>query len=340
MKCSGKIKNINHIVVSDPTYENDTKCRYEISNLNEKDWLVELDVYGVEENIGDYTINGIEFYLLLQKEKGICEIDGDNIKYLSNIKTEKIDIGMDTACIALGINEKAKEIINSQSEWQPKCAIRTGTDGKFGEVFEGKKGNELSFVLITGYIGENTDYGVDELFNYLVNKFEITDLIKEETIFVDKDRELIKGDKVEISFCHITNDIGGSTMIKTKDYVDEIDGMNLTVHQPDGTIEKTTIHTDYSCVDLPIEVEVISGYYDYETGYRYKGKISNERLLEEFRKIGTTGYTPEHYKKYENKKLYEDTKKAAEEYDPSIVYFSEFDVIKKLNKEASLEAGI
>ena len=39
------------------------------------------------------------------------------------------------------------------------------------------------------------------------------------------------------------------------------------------------------------------------------------------------------FQKYENKSLYEDAKKAAENYNPSIVYFSEFDVLKRLEKE-------
>lgn len=319
MKCSGKIKNINHIVISDPTYEKDVWCRYELDNLKEKNWHVDLDVYEVEDKYDDYTINGIEFNMVLQKVKGLCRVDDDKIKYLNGLDIKDYEIGMDTACVALGINNNAKQIIDSQTEWQPDCAIRTGTDGMFGSVTEGRKKDELAFLVITGYLSSDMDYDVDTLFDYLVDKFEITDLVKEETIVVDKDRELKKGDKVEISFCSITNDVGGSTMIKTKDYVDEVDGTELTIHQADGTIEKSTLHTNYPLVDSPIEVEVISGFYDYETGFRYEGKIINEDLIQEFKKIGTTGNTPN------------------ENYDPSIVYFSEFDVIKKLENDSSLE---
>ena len=337
MKCSGKIKNINHIVVSDPTYEKDDGCRYELDNLKEKNWYVDLDVYEVEDKYEDYIIKGIEFNMVLQKVKGICRVDDDKIKYLNGLNIKNYEIGMDSACVALGINNKAKQIINSQAEWQPDCAIRTGTDGMFGSITEGRKKDELAFLVITGYLSSDMDYDVDSLFDYLVDKFEITDFVKEETIVIDKDRELKKGDKVEISFCSITNDVGGSTMIKTKDYVDEVDGKELIIHQPDGTIEKNTLHTNYPCVDSPIEVEVISGFYDYETGFRYKGKVINDDLIDEFKKLGTTGYTPDDYKKYEIKSLYEDAKKAAENYDPSIVYFSEFDVLKKLEKEMAGE---
>lgn len=337
MKYSGKIKNLNHIVISDPTYEKDVWCRYEIDNLKEKNWHVDLDIYEVEEKIGDYNITGIEFCMVLQKIKGLCKVEDDKIKYLSGLETKDYEIGMDTACVALGINDKAKRIINSQAEWQPSCSIRTGTDGMFGSVTEGKKNNDLVFLVITGYLSSDMDYDIDDLTNYLIDKFEITDLVKE--IIIDKDRELKKGDKVEISFCHITNDVGGSTMIKTKDYVDEIDGMKLTIHEADGTVDESVIHTNYPCVDLPIEVEIISGAYDYETGFNYKGKIINEKLIDEFRKIGTTGRKLEDYKEFENKPIYDDVKQASENYDPSIVYFSEFDVIKKLEKDSNLEVG-
>ena len=179
MKYNGKIKNINHIVVSDPSYKKDVWCRYEKEGIDEKNWLVNLKIEEIEEEIDDFKVSGVEFYMLLQKEKGICEITDDNIRYLSNIKTTKTDIGMDSACIALGINEKAKEIINSQSKWQPKCAIRTGTDGMFGEVMEGKMEEDLSFILITGYLSEDTGYDVESFFDYLITQFEIIDLVKE-----------------------------------------------------------------------------------------------------------------------------------------------------------------
>lgn len=318
MHYNGKIKELNHIVVSDPTYKKDVWCRYEVDNLKEKNWDVELDINEVEYKIDGYTINGIKFNLMLQKENGLCKVEDDKIKYLKGIKIKKYDIAMDTACVALGINKNAKEIIDSQSEWQPKCSIRTGSDGIFGSVTEGKKNNDLVFLVISGYFSDYMDYDIDDLSNYLIEKFEIKDLVKK--IVIEKDRELKKGEKVEISFCHIKNDVGGSTMIKSKDYVDEIDGMKLTIHEVDGTINESVIHTNYPCVDLPIEVEVISSSYDYETGFNYKGKIINEELKEEFKKIGTTG-------------------KKSKNYDASIVYFSEFDVVKKLEKDFSIEAG-
>ncbi len=184
MRYKGLIKDLNHIVISDPSYKDGIWCRYEKDNLNEKDWNVDLQIYSVKTKFEDYDIRGTEFYLLLQKDKRDCKIDEEgSIRYLSNIEIKDYTIGMDTACIALGINEDAKEIIDSREEWQPDCAIRTGTDGTFGEVTEGIKDGRLCFLLVTGYIEEDF-CDEKEMLKYLVNHFEIENL----TEFIDKNK--------------------------------------------------------------------------------------------------------------------------------------------------------
>lgn len=185
MKFKGKIKNLNHIVLSDPSYEKGVWCRYEKDNLNEKDWLVNLDIHTVKEH--DDEVEGTEFFLLLKKYKNDCELDDKGtLNYLTNIELKNYIIGVDTACVAFGINDYAKEIINSMDEWQPFCAIRTGADGKFGEVIEGVENNELRFLFITGYFDEEM-CNEKELFEYLKNQFEIIDLIRE-GIILDEDK--------------------------------------------------------------------------------------------------------------------------------------------------------
>ena len=184
MRYKGLIKDLNHIVISDPSYKDGIWCRYEKDNLNEKDWNVDLQIYSVKTKFEDYDIRGTEFYLLLQKDNRDCKIDEEgSIRYLSNIEIKDYTIGMDTACIALGINEDAKEIIDSREEWQPACAIRTGTDGTFGEVTEGIKDGRLCFLLVTGYIEEDF-CDEKEMLKYLVNHFEIENL----TEFIDKNK--------------------------------------------------------------------------------------------------------------------------------------------------------
>ena len=71
------------------------------------------------------------------------------------------------------------------------------------------------------------------------------------------------------------------------------------------------------------------------------GGISNVTVVsKDFDTFGTTGFKPEDYKKYKNKELYEDAKKASENYNPEIVYFSEFDVVKVLEKVENKNDGI
>lgn len=340
MKFKGKIKNINHIVVSDPSYKKDVWCRYEKEKLNEKDWIVDLDIWPVEDKIENYYIKGTEFSLLLKKNAEDCSLDDEGtLSYMGDIKLNDYKIAMDTACIALGINNKAKEIIDSKDEWQPYCAIKTGGDGYFGEVSEGIKDGNLQFILIAGYFEEDA-INQNNLFEYLKNQFEITDLVKEDVTLHGDNRVLGKGNIVEVYSCSVINDVGGTTMIRNSNFKSEVDGMNLTIENPDGTIEHTTLESSDKLTNFPIEIEVINSWYDYETGYRYKGKITDKKLQKEFEKFGTTGFKPDDYKKYENKTLYEDALKASQNYDPSIVYFSEFDVIKVLERTPESERGI
>ncbi len=308
LRYKGKIKNLNHIVVSDPYYKKGTWCRYEIDDLKEKDWLVDLAIYPVEDKIGKYYVKGLEFMLLLKQNEEDCSIEKEgSISYLSDINIKDYKIGMDTACIALGINNKAKEIIESRGEWQPSCAIRTGGDGIFGDVSEGKKNGKLSFLLITGYFDEEF-INQNQLFDYLKEKFEIADLIKEDVTLHDDNRVLNKGDKVEVSTCFILNDIKGIKEIRNSSYKNKVEGTHLEIINPDGSKEETILKANDKLVNNPIEVEVIDNFYDYETGYHYKGKIINKDLIQELNKLGNS------------ESIFN-------------VNFSEFDVVKILEKD-------
>ena len=337
MEFKGKIKDLNHIVISDPTYNEDVWCRYEKNNLKEKDWLVNLDIYPVETKIDKFYVKSIDFTLLIQKNEKDCSLDDNGkLKYLKNIKLEKYTIGIDSACVALGINENAKEIINSQEEWQPPCAIKTGADGDFGTVFEGTKNGKLCFLLVTGSIEEEF-INENELFDYLTNQFKIKELVKEDLTLHGNDRVLNKGDKVEVSDCLITNDVGGTTTIRNSKFKDEVEGMDVTMENFDGTTEHFILNSSDKLTNKPIVIEVLDSFYDYETGYHYKGKINDDKLVEEFRKFGTTGFKPGDYDRYKNKSMYEDALKANKKFNPSIVSFSEFDVIKVIEKSADNE---
>ena len=184
MKYNGRIDNLNRIVVSDPSYKKEIWCRYEIDNLNEKDWIVNLDINHKIEKIKDFDVGYIEFSILIKKDNDVCNLTKEGISYLNDINLKEYQIGMDTACRALGINDKAKKIIQSHDEWQPSCSIRTGTDGYFGEVKEGKdSNNNLCFLFISGCIDDDMNYEIDYIKDYLVNQFEIKDFQKETNEF-------------------------------------------------------------------------------------------------------------------------------------------------------------
>ena len=113
-------------------------------------------------------------------------------------------------------------------------------------------------------------------------KIKKVDNDKKEYSELESDSHILKnGDKVEVSSCSINNDVGGTTIIRNSRFKDEVDGMNLTIEYPDGKIEHTIIQSTDKLVQLLIEVEVLDKYYDYETGYRYKGKMINKELIKE-----------------------------------------------------------
>lgn len=205
MKFKGKIKELNDIIISDPSYGSNVPCRYENKNMDMKDVFVEMQ-FGTTDFEEDDDKH-IHFFIIIKTDENECNLtDEREIKVLKNTKLKQYDIGVDTACFAMGINDYAKEI-------------------------------------------EDTD----------------------------------------------------------------------------------------SLVNIPIQAEIIKTYHSGKNWYRYIGKITDERLIKKFNKIGITGNDPEDYKKYPNKSLYESALKAREKYDPTIIHFSEFDIVKLLEKNSDKE---
>ena len=111
LRYKGKIRELNHIIISDPSYDESVTCRYENNNLKEKDWYVDIDIKPTVDEIEDLTIKGTEFFLFLSKDRRLSELrENGAIRYLSGIELKETEIGMDTACVAIGINEKADEM--------------------------------------------------------------------------------------------------------------------------------------------------------------------------------------------------------------------------------------
>lgn len=180
MKFGGKIKELNQIIISDPSYGEDVTCRYERKNINQKDMNVSIEIHDYSEKIDGIQINGVEFYILIHnpKEPGMLKEDGSFSHYTSDKITE-IDIGIDTSCIAFGINDFADNIRKVQNEWHPPCALDTLSDGLFGEVKEGMDGEKINFIFISGFLDEDTEYSIDDVLDYITTYLEVKDLYKE-----------------------------------------------------------------------------------------------------------------------------------------------------------------
>lgn len=209
MRYKGKIEDLNHIIISDPSYDETVTCRYEKNNLREKNWLVDIDIKPTVDEIEGMKFKGIEFYLFLYKDKRLSELkENGTIRYLNSIKMNEIEIDMDTACVSLGINEKAEEIIELRDEWQPECSLNTLTDGIFGNVKEGKMLEHPVFIWLSGYLSEDTGYSIEEIVDYLTEQLNIKELKKEITNPIIEKQEVIqeKADKLALTFKEITKD--------------------------------------------------------------------------------------------------------------------------------------
>lgn len=210
MRYKGKIKELNHIIISDPSYDENVTCRYEKDNLKEKNWNVDIDIHPTVDKIEDFTIKGTEFFLLLSKDKRLSELrENGTIRYLSGLEIKETEIGMDTACVALGINEKADEIIELRDDWQPECSLNTLTDGIFGTVKEGKlNDNHTVFIWLSGYLDEDTGYSIEEIVDYLQYQLNIVDLEKdkEKPIIIKQQNLLEKMTEIELKFKEITKE--------------------------------------------------------------------------------------------------------------------------------------
>lgn len=190
----GKIDEVRKVVVSDPSYGKDVDCRYECTNpATGKPWSVQLAVNEVITPYEDFTCKGVGFGLLLVSgsvPQGACrlEADGSSFSYPKLISLKETEIGMDTACVALGINSVADEISASAGAWQPPCALRTLTDGMFGTVYEGSCYGKTHLIYVDGYLDEDAGYSIEDIVRYLTSTFEIKDLqlVQEKVSLDDK----------------------------------------------------------------------------------------------------------------------------------------------------------
>lgn len=180
MRFEGKIEKLNKIIISDPSYDKDVSCRYERNNLNCDNWKIDIEIHAVEDAVNeDLSIKGKEFFLLLQDPKESCRLKDDgSFSYYSKNKIQEIDIGIDTSCVALGVNSFADEIKSKIKVWHPECALKTLSDGIFGYVKEGTSDNQVNFIWVTGYITDDAGYSFKDLVDYISTQLNVTELVK------------------------------------------------------------------------------------------------------------------------------------------------------------------
>lgn len=195
MKYKGTIKNLNHIVVSDPHYLQDVWCRYDKTFNKKEDWKVEFiikDVDEMQEYKGqDFKVEGLDFCIIIKKENATCDLLGiGKYMYKKGTEIKETEIGIDTAQVCMGVNEKAKEINdyavkmqkddtfeNLFTNYNPPFSIQTMSDGMLGSVQEGIVNGDTNFICITGFFDECADVKtIDELKDYIVEQLNIENL--------------------------------------------------------------------------------------------------------------------------------------------------------------------
>ena len=131
----------------------------------------------MDETIEGYYIAGTDIGIMLHHPSVNARMEQDRIRFPSIYKLNKYTIGMDRACVSIGVNEKASEIANEKNSSEYETALHTLTDGQFGTVYEGvdKDGN-IGFIHISGYIDNDAGYTNSDIVNYITNNLQITGL--------------------------------------------------------------------------------------------------------------------------------------------------------------------
>lgn len=204
IKYVGEVKKLKHLIATDPHYGKDVKCRYEKKFSKPEDWEANLYIikrnYYSEFNGHKLHITGFDISLLLvEKEKKKTNFilrltDEGNVEYTKLLKGKEYEIGMDTAQVAFGINENAKEISNYYKEYdnnifdldgyRPYFSLETLTDGLFGIVSEYKYLSDYYGIAITGWLDGDTKYNEETIKDYFEERFQIQNMKK-----IEKEQE-------------------------------------------------------------------------------------------------------------------------------------------------------
>lgn len=180
MRYVGQIKKLDKLIVADPSYDSSVWCRYQNDNINGENWNVVIDIRDYHEEYEKFDVDGIEFDVVMQKDMESCYFNYERKLYpAKEYDAKKFTIGMDTACVSIGLNENADKILAEKDEWQPASSLKTLTDGEFGSLYEGTstKTGKVGFIWFTGFLDEDTRYTKDQIIDYLKEKLQIDNLV-------------------------------------------------------------------------------------------------------------------------------------------------------------------
>lgn len=161
-----KLNGMRGVLFTDPSHPSDAWCRYELS-APMKGWM--LDYRGEDCEEDGYRFTNFSLTLANPEYANYVKPSDDllSLLYPARLSLSETTVGLDTACVYMGpIMEFDAD------EWQPSCALRTGSDGEFGVAYQLSEGKEAVGVVLFGMI--DADFGTKEsVWEYLKASFRL-----------------------------------------------------------------------------------------------------------------------------------------------------------------------
>lgn len=161
-----KLSDMQGVLFADPSHPSGTWCRYEL-NAPMKGWM--LNYYGEDCVEDGYRFTNFTLTLADPEYANYVKPSDDlmSLIYPVSLSLSETTVGLDTACVYMGPMMEF-----DADEWQPSCALRTGSDGEFGVTHQLSEGEEVVAVVLFGMIDGH--FGTKEsVWDYLKATFGI-----------------------------------------------------------------------------------------------------------------------------------------------------------------------
>ena len=161
---------LNGVVFSDPSYDESVWCQYR-KDFRDDNWLMKF-----ESNKED---NFISFQMTLGRSTVLAGVKAEVkdhellLTHPSRYNVQQVELGMDTACIFCGLKDFLED-------FGSEAAIRTGTDGTFGQllVFTCKGEDAPAGFYLAGGL-EEIFMDEKELFQHFMSSFNALEVTPE-----------------------------------------------------------------------------------------------------------------------------------------------------------------